>query len=271
MMNQLKRFLKKFIPSSIIELVSPYSIYITKTPPKKSIISDLFILRLENGWETFFECLDYNEILTPGNPGKLNSFDIQFFDKDGIYLANDKIQLSNQIKKTISISAIAQKHNITKDGSFAIFHDTTPQWVEDLGCNIAERGYVGYYNPNLGPIKNFVHGNLDAIALNKSLETKLLGTSSFFLKEFNLQHQLEKDIAYHFYWLNPTNRTQVIKIIELINTQKHEKSISIPPRGVGIYIKNNKYQSRIIIKSKLYLARPVIFKHMPTSFDVFHG
>jgi len=36
---------------------------------------------------------------------------------------------------------------------------------------------------------------------------------------------------------------------------------------------NNKIDSnsRLIIKSKLYLARPILFKYMDTSFDVFHG
>ena len=28
----------------------------------------------------------------------------------------------------------------------------------------AERGYIGYENKNFGPIKSFVHGNLDAIS-----------------------------------------------------------------------------------------------------------
>ena len=48
----------------------------------------------------------------------------------------------------------------------------------------------------------------------------------------------------------------------------------IPSGGMGKYVKpvrELQSSSRLIIKSKLPLARPVVFKHMETSFDVFHG
>lgn len=55
---------------------------------------------------------------------------------------------------------------------------------------------------------------------------------------------------------------------------KKIENYNVPPRGTLKYVKTvdkkEKYAS-IIIKSKLYLARPVVFKIMPTSFDVFHG
>lgn len=51
------------------------------------------------------------------------------------------------------------------------------------------------------------------------------------------------------------------------------KKLIIPSGGVRKFIKpinNSNYNTRII-KSKLSLARPVVFKHMETTFDVFHG
>ena len=44
--------------------------------------------------------------------------------------------------------------------------------------------------------------------------------------------------------------------------------------GLYKYVKTvdkNEDTTFIIIESKLYLARPVVFKIMPLSFDVFHG
>ncbi len=37
----------------------------------------------------------------------------------------------------------------------------------------------------------------------------------------------------------------------------------------GVDKKNSRIN--IIIETKLYLARPVVFKIIPSSFDVFHG
>lgn len=52
------------------------------------------------------------------------------------------------------------------------------------------------------------------------------------------------------------------------------KKLIIPSGRVRKFIKpinNSNSNTQIIIKSKLSLARPVVFKHMKTSFDIFHG
>ena len=62
MKQQLKYFLKKNIPARYLELLSYRAVSITKTPQNGSVISDLFVLRIEDGWETYFECLQFNSI-----------------------------------------------------------------------------------------------------------------------------------------------------------------------------------------------------------------
>ena len=59
MKQQVKRVIKKNIPARYLELFSTRAVAITKIPNKGSVISDFFIFRCENGWETFFECLDF--------------------------------------------------------------------------------------------------------------------------------------------------------------------------------------------------------------------
>ena len=63
MISGFKNFIKKNIPSRYLEFFSYKAISITKIPDYKgAVISDLFILRLEDGWETYFECLKFNNI-----------------------------------------------------------------------------------------------------------------------------------------------------------------------------------------------------------------
>ena len=63
----------------------------------------------------------------------------------------------------------------------------------------------------------------------------------------------------------------------ICDNEKNEKSnreikLIIPPGGFDKFIKSKSNEdSKIIVKSKLPLARPIVFKHMESSFDVFHG
>ena len=54
MTERLKKFIKNNIPAQLIELLFSKKVAITKIPSRKAIISDLFINRIENNWETHF-------------------------------------------------------------------------------------------------------------------------------------------------------------------------------------------------------------------------
>ena len=63
-------------------------------------------------------------------------------------------------------------------------------------------------------------------------------------------------------------------VIEKGDGFSKKTTFSIPSRGMYKYAKpreKREYSTTLTIESNLYLARPVVFKHMPTSFDVFHG
>ena len=169
---------------------------------------------------------------------------------------------------------ICSELGVKEDGCFAVFHQNNSSWVDDQNSFLAERGYIGYSNKRMGPIKSYVHGNLDAIALSSMGKLQLLGNTSFFSKKYNLQHILDKNFDYELFFVNPTLKTLAIEVEEKFENSAVVASIDIPPNGISSYkkrhVKKNNY-SQIIIKSKLYLCRPLVFKIMPTSFDVFHG
>ena len=63
MKQLIKNLIKKNIPSRYIELITSKGITLTKIPKGAAVISDLFLLRVEEGWETYFECLQFQSLL----------------------------------------------------------------------------------------------------------------------------------------------------------------------------------------------------------------
>ena len=57
----------------------------------------------------------------------------------------------------------------------------------------------------------------------------------------------------------------------IVNYNKSKRFVQTDRLKDLIDVDKKKSNSNIIIETKLYLARPVVFKLMKTSFDVFHG
>jgi hypothetical protein len=185
------------------------------------------------------------------------------------------VTLPKEIKTTIIVNQLVEDLTLKEDGLFAIFHPQKKYWIRQHDSFLAERGYIGYANSRLGAIKGYVHGNLDAIARSDSIRTDLLlGNYSFFKKEYRLQHSLEPGNNYELFLVNPTSTKQRFNLVQKTIQKEDKITVDLPPMGLYKYVKTvdkNEDTTFIIIESKLYLARPVVFKIMPSSFDVFHG
>ena len=275
MKQSIKNFLKKNIPPRYIELITNKGVALTKIPNGEAIISDLFVLRIEDGWETFFEYLQFQSLLNTDENQLTKSVHIVFFNQKGLSVGDREVKVKKALKTTLNVNQIAKDIGIEKDGLFAVFHPYKESWLKNHNSFLAERGYVGYANKSLGPIKGFVHGNLDAIAKFPSKEKyQLLGNYSFSDKEYRLQHKLTLGNRYELFLVNPTNKNQKFSIETSGEKSRKIDNYNVPPRGTLRYVKTvhkKEKEARIIIKSKLYLARPVVFKIMSASFDVFHG
>lgn len=274
--RKIKFWIKQYVPSRFLEFLGKKGILITSIPiDEKSIISDLFVYKIENGWNTFFELLNYSRILDLKTLNDIKyDITIKFFNSSGVFLKNFKTKSSISFKSTLDIKKIANDLGIFKNGTFSVFHHYESKTTIYSKGFLTERGYIGYYNKNISPIKSYIHGNFDAISLNSNNQIKLLGTYSFFTKKFNLQHQLDKRYNYDIVLVNITPSNQKIKFELYQNDSVEFIEKIIPSKGYYEFNKlNNKIDSnsRLIIKSKLYLARPILFKYMDRSFDVFHG
>ena len=242
---------------------------LTKKPNnQKSVISDLFVWRFNKDWNTYFELLDLASLF--GDEGQ-HQVDFVFFDKNGEKFLQKSIELSGLYRKVLDISKVLSmlKQLPSDYGTFCVFHKKIPNSILKLQSFIAERGYVSYRYKN-APLRSYVHGNLDAI--DDSLT--LLSGSSFLNRQYNLQYLLEMGKTYEIALVNASTKNKKVefKVIDFIDSIWMEKCITIKPKQVFILpIENIPNPNYLIIKSKIIMARPVVFSFDKDKMDVFHG
>lgn len=265
MMQQLDRWQKQ---------VWTYKQPITRVPTQKSVpISDLFAWRNAANWETFFELYNIPSLIDANTEGYL-PIQLSVFDQQGNLYKNFRIEVENGKRSTINLKNFIDP-SVGELGTFAVFHLQQARSISNLNCFVTERGYVSYRYNN-APLRSYVHGNLDAVALLSDGRFELLGANSFLKRRFQLQYVNEGEGSTELFLVNPT---QDSKRIELEFFTPHgmrvgdSVSIHIPPGGIqGISRQiDSKGPVYAVIKSRLVMARPLVFTFENTKMDVFHG
>ncbi len=138
-------------------------------------ISDLFVWRSSDEWQTLFELIDIPSLFEDGHDSQ--HVILIFFDGSGRRVLEQRLDLRANCRQTLDISSmIGRVHG--EVGTFAVFHSPTPSDITKLGSFLAERGYVSYRYLD-APLRAYVHGNLDAIAQGANGELQLLGGGQF--------------------------------------------------------------------------------------------
>lgn len=236
-------------------------------------ISDLFPLRNDLDWKTYFELLDITGLVSGDNSrGVEKKARFVFFDKDGKQLGERLENMSSNGRKTISLDENFDSRTRFA-ASFSVFHDLKGL-VSDIGSSfVAERGYTGYQLGN-SDMRGYVHGNLDALAYEGGI-VETLGNSGFVSRIYCVQHPLRGPARYEFFISNPTSRSVKVKI-ELRSSNmewKCAQRLVLPSKGSRFFQidKSEQTPSFVRIRSRLYLGRPVVFRITESGFDVFHG
>lgn len=273
---QIKKSIVSILPDQVNHFLRNQISLANIPHQKKSVISDLFSFRITNGWETHFELLNVPALIDPKQQAS-SSYLVKFlfFDELGKLIHEWEKENSGFLRQSIKLNDILAGKSVSGYGTFACFHKSYIPHLIEQGGFLAERGYTGYRNSNISKVKGYVHGNLDALAMNEHGELLCLGKSFRFQKhEYRLQHQLEGPATYELGIVNTTNAGQdvIIEVLSDIQGTRTEKKF-IPSKGVvwfSIAMQENEL-AKVIIRSKINLARPVVFRTTENSFDVFHG
>lgn len=277
-MSKLKTLIKDYVPKPLLKKVYRFLSLVKIPNNPHSVTSDLFPFRITDNWDTYFELLNLPAILDPMKDHKPYNVKFIFFDEEGNFIHQFDLNNEGIFRNTINISEKLKAARIEKNGTFACFHECYLPWLISSDAFLAERGYVGYQNNNISKTRSYVHGNFDAISKDNKNNLTCLGTTNWKERVYNLQYELMSNAAHELAFVNSSEKTQKLQI-EIMNLNSIESSkpktveIKIPSKGVfwlkeGIDESNHK---RIIIKSHLNLARPIVFKSSNNNFDVFHG
>jgi len=246
---------------------------VTRVPKnQESVISDLFCIRDDDRWQTFFELLDVVSLIE-GISGEHPNKGVKmfFFDKSGNKVSEKFVSFGSNARKTIKIDK--DFIGTSTASTFAVFHPPSISQESLKGSYLAERGYCGYKRIDT-QIRGYVHGNLDAVAYSdQGLE--LLGNQGLLSRYYQVQHPLRGDAEYEFFLSNPSKRKATVTFqiwSEKTGWRSHQRFI-IPPGGCCLskVISVTPEAQFVRVKSRFYLGRPVVFRNQLNSFDVFHG
>lgn len=255
-----------------------YAIFIprrvTKTPKiSGSVISDLFCIRFDSEWKTYFELLNIEGLISGNNSPNLTTFaEFVFFDSEGKKIGSKNVEVGKFARQTVLLDE-SFISNIKEASSFSVFHSKTHDELDLNGSYLAERGYAGYKKLD-SAIRGYVHGNLDAVA-KSDLGIELLGNQGIIKRTYQVQHPLRGPARYEFFLTNPCSRssTVVIEVKEFGGKWQKIDRFTLNPRGSKLWAidKRDSEPTFVRVKSRLYLGRPVLFRIQGTGIDVFHG
>lgn len=234
-------------------------------------VSDLFLWRNSEEWETFFELIDLPALFAVSE-GAGGLVTVVLFDSSGQPFREQIVEITPGRRTTLVLSGLIGSASGSV-GAFSVFHAYTPQSVQSLGSHLAERGYVSYrYRGAL--LRGYVHGNLDAIARLPDHSLQLLGGRSFRFRNYILQHALVAQDYYELGIVNPTPKKQTIvcRTLSASGELLGFETADLPSCGSHIFrVAAELAQQRIIISSHLIMARPLVFHIQNQTMDVFHG
>ena len=248
---------------------------ITQKPlSTRAVISDLFPLRDDSDWQTFFELLNVPGIIAGDNAQKRKTnARFIFFSKTGEVVGERVVEVGNLGRQTTLLDSDFFG-GINKARSFSVFHEDLPTELDIGQSYLAERGYSGYLRKG-SAIRGYVHGNLDAIASSQGGRLESLGNQGILPRVYQVQHPLRGPATYEFFLPNPCKRRVSVQVQHRGESGKWLNMLRfrLNPRGSEIFLveKVDDFPTFIRIKSRLYLGRPVVFRVAGDGIDVFHG
>lgn len=263
--GQGRRILTKLQPLTIV------------SSEKNSAVSDLFIWKNDKNWRTYFRLVDHDRVVSgPTLKGKDKHATFVYFSSRGVELKRVAHTITQEQSSLISVSEDLADCTETF-GTFCVIHNYSPADLITIGCQLTERGYVGYSFRD-SKILSYSHGNFDAVSMKANGSIEMLGGISILKREYRLQYLLNTREEHLIAFVNPYKK--IIKLHISLRDKNGDKmpaksfSVKLPPLGCSNTILPSGLPNEhftIRVKSRLCMARPTVFVQNGKSFNVFHG
>ena len=247
---------------------------ITRRHPDCNPISDLFPWIISDNYDTCFQAHDIASLFTPSSNNTSTFCLLVVFNSEGFEIFRKLISLQSLIKSPIQFSFLLRSYSF-QYGTFAILHNTNPDCLSGTPSVLTDRGYLSF-NSKSSQFRRYVHGNFDAVTLNYSGSIVPLGGISILPRSYYFQYLFDSDYSYDLFFVNPTSTFQNIDIYQSSKENIYDThlldSFSLQSRGSFIYHYRPIHKSSyLVFRSKIVLCRPLCFKRLGSTFDVFHA
>jgi len=236
-------------------------------------VSDLFVWRCSDEWQTNFELVNLASLFRE-DPSTCGPVSFYFFDAEGSLFRTETFEPLANRRQTIDLAPlIGCGHG--EVGTFAVFHLAPPKGLSVMGAHLAERGYVSYQYL-ASPLRAFVHGNLDAISIKSSGSTELLGGAGLRTREYRLQFDISNPSRYEAIIVNPSAMKQsfIVRLADESTGQRLQlEKVELNPGAIAVvpFGTVDNQDATLVVRSKVCMARPLMFRFFGSSVDVFHG
>jgi len=244
-------------------------------PRLSESVSDLFLWRNDDVWETYFDLFHIAGVISPDFTDDYDVL-IMLYDSVGLLINTETVRVRFGDIKLISLHCLLCGHK--GFGTFAVFHMVdNDRLFGGLSC-IAERGYTSFRRKaDHSVLRSYVHGNLPVIGMDQhNHRTRILGLSSIYRKYFYMpQVTFDDCIVFEICLVNPVAK-QISLSLELLNVHGEviERIQHVMMERGSFYFSSiglNKSVQWVNLFSKVRILRPIIFKHYKSHFDVFHA
>ncbi len=259
-----QRFRKIFLNEELAEL---------KPLLKDAVISDLFVWRKDNQWNTNFKLFNISSFLFPED-NVSEECEIHIFGADGKFLQKYNYTLEPFALKNLDFAELINSVDI-KSGTFCVFHfSTVIKKFSQKGSHLTERGYIAYSYIDQS-IRNFCHGNLQSVSKSRNGRVQSVVGLAKHPLAYHPQMIFSDCDSFELAYTNPSKYIQNVTINFYDKDIKEYKclEVAIQPFGVEIIRVSNKDRQIHTLSSwgKIVMWRPIIFKYFESYFDVLHG
>lgn len=257
-------------PRKVLNRLQP----ITRRHRDRNPISDLFPWVISDDFDTCFQSHDIASLFNPSSNNFSSSCLFVVFNPDGLEIFRRSLTVQSLIKTPISLSLLLR--SIPCDfGTFSLFHERNPDCFVHSSSVLTERGYV-YFTHRSSSFRHYVHGNYDAATLNDHGHVDVLGGISFVPRTYNFQFSFNSGFYYDLFFTNPTPSRQSIYIYESSPNDIYDlhflDRLCLNSRGSFVFKYRPSHDSSFLaFRSNLVLCRPICFKRLGSTFDVFHA
>jgi hypothetical protein len=236
-------------------------------------ISDLFIWRVDDTWETQYELMNLPSMLIP-DKAEVDIVTMIAYDADGIEISRNIVELKPFESKKILIRNLLQGKK--GQGTFGCFHSAYKlDVIRKAGCYFTDRQYVSYFWQG-DTIRNYVHGNIYGLSkLPSKNKTRSLVPTQRKIQIYRPQLRLDDCDRFELVYSNPSKKPLelLVRLFDDSWNEKGRQESIIPSKGLRIMEFDNQSRELVLMEnqSRIGLCRPVIFKHYESFFDVLHG